>query len=294
MDSRLLSLFLKVSSVVHPRFYTAFDGLRKSLAKASIKISFRTYVGMMMFSSLVSGIATFSVAYFLMPVFGILQLTYSLAFSGLIGVLAAVSTLGSYFIYPKFKAYSRANKIDSNLATIANFMSVLASSGMPPENIFRSLGRVSEEFSVREEASSIIRDVEFMGSDLHSSLRRASENSPSKIFANMLDGIITTSHMGGDLASYLRDQADKFKKVKVTKMKSFVESVGIIAEVYITFMVAAPLMLIVMLSVMAFLGGTTNLGMTDPRVMLNLLTFVITPVGVTMMILAVDSIAPQR
>jgi hypothetical protein len=82
--------------------------------------------------------------------------------------------------------------------------------------------------------------------------------------------------------------------MRLVKMKSFLDNLSVISEVYITFMVAAPLMMIVMLSVMSFLGGGVTFGNLDPRVLLDLLTFVITPVGVLIMILAVDSITPQR
>lgn len=292
MDDRLLSLFLRLSGIVHPRLLSALEGVRKSLGRASLRISFQAYLGMMVFSSLVAGVGAFTASLVLLPLFLDIQLLYLIGFSATLGVLGAFVAIGACFLLPKYMSYSRGTRIDSNLTTVANFMSVLATSGMSPENIFRSLARVSGEFGIREEATTIIRDIEFLGLDLHTSLKSASERSPSKSFATMLDGVITTSHMGGDLSSYLRDQAEKLKKLKVSKLKSFVDNLGMIAEVYITFMVAAPLMLVVMLSVMAFIGG----GFTglDARVLLNLLTFVATPVGVTIMILAVDSMTPQR
>ena len=64
--------------------------------------------------------------------------------------------------------------------------------------------------------------------------------------------------MGGDLASFLRDESEKAKKLRVTSMKSFLDSLAGMAEVYVSFMIALPLVLVVMLSVMSFLGGGVN------------------------------------
>jgi flagellar protein FlaJ len=100
--------------------------------------------------------------------------------------------------------------------------------------------------------------------------------------------------MGGDLSSYLRDESEKFKKVRVTSMKSFLDSLAGMAEVYVSFMIALPLVLVVMLSVMSFLGGGSMLGGMDPQTLLMLLTFLVTPAGVGIMILLVDSLTPPR
>jgi flagellar protein FlaJ len=247
----------------------------------------------MVFTSIVTGVVVFALSvpmllflnFQIMPVFGI---------AALVGLLASVFSMGICYLYPVYVAYSRGSKIDANLPIIANFMSVLASAGAPPEAIFRSLARVGEEFNVSKEACAMIGDTELGGVDLNTALKRASERSPSRQFAGMLNGVVTTSHMGGDLAGYLRGEADKFKSARMLKMKRFLDNLAVIAETYVTFMVAAPLALIVMLSVMGFMGGGVMIGNLDPGLILNLLTFVIMPSGVAILILAVDNMSPQR
>jgi flagellar protein FlaJ len=261
--------------------------------KANIKISFSVYVGLMAFTSIVAGVVAFALSvltllflnFQIMSVFGI---------AALVGVLTGVFSIVMGYLYPMYVAYSRGSKIDANLPMIANFMSVLASAGVPPEAIFRSLARVGKEFNVDKEASAMIGETELGGVDLHTALKRASERSPSRQFAGMIDGVVTTSHMGGDLAGYLRDEADKFKSTRMLKMKRFLDNLAVIAETYVTFVVALPLALIVMLSVMAFMGGGVMIGNLDPGLLLNLVTFVIMPAGVAVMILAVDNMSPQR
>jgi flagellar protein FlaJ len=134
-----------------------------------------------------------------------------------------------------------------------------------------------------------------MGTDLNEALKNASKRSASRKFASMLDGIVTTSHMGGDLTSFLREESDKYKKARMVTMKSFLESLAGIAEVYVSIMIALPLALIVMLSVMSFIGGGASmLGSIDPQVLLMILTFLITPAGVGILLLLVDSMTPPR
>jgi flagellar protein FlaJ len=196
---------------------------------------------------------------------------------------------------PVLTISSKARKMEANLPLTANFMAVLASSGMPPERIFRSLANVGDEFGVGEEIRRAIGDVELMGLDLNDALRRASNRSSSRKFGAMLDGIVTTSHMGGDLSSYLRDESEKYKKIRVSSMKTFLDSLAGMAEVYVSFMIALPLVLVVMLSVMSFLGGGASLmAGLDPQAVLLLLTFLVTPAGVGIMLLLVDSMTPPR
>jgi flagellar protein FlaJ len=185
--------------------------------------------------------------------------------------------------------------MDANLPLTANFMAVLASAGMPPERIFRSLANVGDEFSIGEEIRRIIADIELLGLDLNAALKNGSLRSASRKFGAMLDGIVTTSHMGGDLASFLREESEKYKKVRVASMKSYLESLGGMAEVYVSFMIALPLALVVMLSIMSFLGGGASMiGNLDPQVILILVTFVITPAGVGILLLLIDSMTPPR
>jgi flagellar protein FlaJ len=217
-----------------------------------------------------------------------------IVFSVLAGFLGFLTSAGTCYIYPMFSSSSRARKIDANLPMIANFMSVLASAGMPPERIVRSLANVGDEFSVGQEARRIIADIELMGLDLKEALKKASLRSPSKKLASMLDGLVTTSHMGGDLGSYLRNEADKFKKARLQGMKGFLGSLATLAEAYVSFMIALPLALIVMLSVMSFIGGGAMMGGLDPATLLSLVTFVVTPAGVAVLLLMVDSVTPPR
>ncbi len=257
-----------------------------------MRVTFSAYFGLMVFATLIAGILTFSISFLVLSFsFPILQ---SIVFGLFIGVLAGTAAMGTCYVYPSMEISARNRKIDANIPLIANFMSVLASAGLPPERIVRSLANVGDEFSVGQEMRRIIGDTELLGVDLNDALMKASLKSPSKKFASLLDGLVTTSHMGGDLANYLREEADKYRKARLLTMKNFLETLGQIAEGYVSFMIALPLALIVMLSVMSFIGGGALILGLDPQVLLSILTFVITPAGVCIMLLLVDSSTPPR
>ncbi len=265
------------------------------MAKANIKITFQAYIGLMTLASAASGVAVLAVVFSLLRLVQGFALPQAVLFSVLAGVAASGIAAGVCYFVPLLSISSKARKIDANLPLIANFMAVLASAGMPPERIFRSLANVGDEFGVGEEMRRTIGDIELLGFNLKSALVRASARSASRKFAAMLDGVITTSHMGGDLTSYLREEAEKYKKIRVSSMKSFLESLGGMAEVYVSFMIALPLALVVMLSIMSFLGGGAfMLGNINPQVLLMLLTFIITPAGVGIILLTIDSLTPPR
>jgi flagellar protein FlaJ len=293
VNNRIVSFFLKVSKLVPKRFLAKFDSLKKSLAKAGMKMGFQVYVGLVVFASLVAVVATFCFICVLLSL-GAIGLLQKVVLSISFGVSAGSIAFGIGYVYPLSVAYSRGSKIDSNLPNIAHFMAVLASSGMTPECVFRSLARAGKDYAVDKEVLGIIGEIELLGANLNSSLIRISEVSPSRKFGIMLNGVVSTSNMGGDLADYLNDQARKFKEEKMGKTKRFIENLGIVAESYVAFMVAAPLMLIIMLSVMTFIGGGVTLANLDPADLLNLLTFVGIPTGVGFLIFMVDSISPSR
>lgn len=293
MNRNLVPVFLNFSKLVPERFLAKFDSLKKSLAKASMKMGFQVYVGLIVFASLATALATFGFILVLLSSVDI-GLWQKVVLSIVFGASAGSVAFGIGYLYPVSAAYSRGVKIDSNLPNIAHFMAVLASSGMTPECVFRSLARVGKDYAVDKEVLQVIGEIELLGANLNSSLIRISEVSPSRKFGLMLNGVVSTANMGGDLADYLNDQARKFKEEKMGKIKRFIENLGIIAESYVAFMVAAPLMLIIMLSVMTFIGGGVTLANIDPGDLLNLLTFVGIPIGVGFLILMVDSITPSR
>jgi flagellar protein FlaJ len=275
---------------VGKRFPTLFLDLKKSMAKAGMRVSFRSYVGVLSITSIVVGVGMFGLLFNILPLFVSASLYPLVLLSSGLGILCSVSTIVVFYVYPSIKASSIANQIDANIPHIANYMSILASAGVTPEKIFHSLARSGKDLRIEREARMIIRDIDLLGEDLFAALHNASEKSPSKEFSGLLEGIIASSHAGGDLSSYLRGLSKRYMQKKGTELRRFLDNLGAVAEIYVTFMVAAPLLLVVMLSVLTFLGG--GIGGISPEFLLFFMAYVMLPVGVFFILTILDSMIP--
>ena len=292
MKKRFLLFSYKFSKLSLGRKTTIaslFSDLQTSLAKAGMGVSYRGYVGLLTVTSLIVGAGAMGGVFLILNLFG-QSIFVATLFSVGLGLLGAAATTAVFYSYPKIMASSRANKIDANIPHIANYMSILASAGVTPERMFHSLARAGKDLQVEREAKLVVRDIELMGVDLFSALRNASEKTSSKTLSNLFEGIIASAHSGGDLSGYLRNLSTRYLKEKGTKLKQFLDSLGVVSEVYITFMVAAPLLIIVMLSVLSFLGG--GIGSLDPIMLLYLMAYIGLPIGVTLILIILDAMIP--
>jgi len=171
-------------------------------------------------------------------------------------------------------------------------MAILTSAGISPERIFASISSLSVPLVASEEARDIIRDVNLFGSDIISALEEASARTPSERFHEMLEGFISTIHSGGNLSAYLRGKSAEYMKLKRIKLKKFSDTLNMLSEFYVTLLITGPLLLIIMLAVMAMLGGG-NLGILSPDLIMNVLTYIGIPLGSIMFLIVLDSVSPK-
>lgn len=268
-----------------------FKGLDVNLERAELKVSFRAYVSLAILASL---LVSFFILVFVPLVLMLaihLPMTSALFF-GLGGAMfgGAFTIIGFYF-YPIYRLDSAKRDLEDNLPFTTSYMAILAGAGVPPDRIFRSLADANVSKSVLLKARSIVRDVELFGFDVISALENASKRTPSEKFKEMLEGFIGTIHSGGDLAVYLTSRSKQYMKLKHITLKKFSDTLSILAEFYVTLLVAGPLILVVMLAVMGMLGGGS--GLLDPNLLLNLLTYIGLPVGSIVFLIILDMISPR-
>jgi flagellar protein FlaJ len=171
-------------------------------------------------------------------------------------------------------------------------MAILTSAGVSPEKIFYSLSNLSVPLTVSIEAKNVVRDVNLFGLDIISALEGTSKRTPSERFREMLEGFISTIHSGGNLAAYLREKSRQYMKLKRISLRKFSDTLSILSEFYVTLLVTGPLLLIIMLAVMAMLGGG-SLGMLSPDLLLSLLTYLGIPLGSIMFLIILDAVSPK-
>jgi len=266
-----------------PKIMPYFKDLGPSLQKGGIKISLEAYVSLTLFVSGMSFVASFVAALVAGGLLGIL-IQFALVFAFGVGVLSGVGVFGLLYGLPGFLTSNRRKRMDLELPYVTSHLSILATAGLPPARMFKLLEDSPTTPQVASEANEITRDVEIFGEDIITALEAERIRSPSKTFAEILEGFVATIRSGGSLTGYLQDATRVVMDLRRVAAKQLVEGLATFAEVYVTLMVVFPLLVIVMFSVMAIIGG--GLGGYSTSAMMNLVTYLIIPFcGLTVIVL---------
>lgn len=235
------------------------DSLDESLRKAQIPVRAELYLAkcwlygaILAIVGLLLGILLVYAAIVVLeldPVVWVLVIFFPPIF-GYVTFVALAST-------PSSKAKSRKKNIDMRLAYATNYMAAMASAGVIPAQIFRSLAKQAIYGEVSKEAAMIYKDLEVHGKDIVTALRRAIDRTPSVKFQELLQGAITTTTSGGDLTAYFRAKATRYQWENRVEQKTFMETMGLMAETYVTAAVAGPLFLLVMVAIIVLMGSGT-------------------------------------
>lgn len=269
--------------------------IRENLIKAYIDVNYIIYLSSMCFWSLVtfaiSSPATFLVLNFLLPL--LLKFEMSILQSFFLSLIAGL-TCGAtcfliFYFYPLYVASNLKITIEKNLVYVANYMAILSSAGATPGQTFSSLARVGEIYGVKHSARSIIKNVELLGRDIIAAIDQESRRTPSRDFADFLQGYIATLETGGNLRSYLSTMAEKFMDSRRRLLTRLIDQLNLAGEVFVAALVALPVILITILSVMGFFGGEVFAGLSAPQVM-ALMVYIFIPVTAVGVIIFIDAI----
>ena len=230
--------------------------LEENLLKAHIRIRADEYMATVYGSTLVAGIGTLVAGI----VVGLLfVLSGSLLIGLVIGILLPIlGTVGTFFVLqstPGSKAKERGRKIDRKISPAMSFVSAMASADVNVDQIFKELGQQKIYGEVAEEAAWITRDTELLGVDILTAIRIGAQRSPSKRFQDFLQGVVTTATSGGLLKPYFLQKAEQYERENKLDMLQRVETMGLMAETFVTVVVAFPLFLVIIIAIFAIIGG---------------------------------------
>lgn len=282
----LLSLFKKVPFVLLGDRMKAkkskYSNLQLKLKQARIPTSYEMYISNAIFYSIVSGligaILGLFTTYIVLLVVGlpdkITKLTFGpstawildykeliIAFFIIIVLSALLGgiTYGFFMLYPGFQASERKGKIDRQLPYAVTFMYALTKGGMNIIDVFRLLARSEDTYGeVSKEVDTFVRDMDYFGHDLRTALANVSEMTPSSRFQDLMYNLLTVIDSGGNISRYFQDKADQYLQQTVIDQKGFLETLGLLAESYVTAFVAGPLFIIIMGVMMAVMGSGTS------------------------------------
>jgi len=268
------------------KYLPYFADLGLTMQRAAIKISLQSYVCMLVLLSGVSTIISFAIVASIVMAAGAtvwLALLYAFGASILLGAMV----FSALYFLPSLLASNRRKRMDLELPYVASHMSILATAAIPPTRMFKLLEDSRTTPEVASDANEITRDVEVLGQDIMTALELERERSPSRVFGDVLEGLVATVRSGGSMKNYLLDATHTIMDLRRLAAKQLIESLGVFAETYISLMIVFPLLIIVMFSVMALIGG--GIGGLSVTTMMAFVTYAIIPICGLAVIVMLDT-----
>lgn len=238
------------------------EHLHANLQSAHMEIRAGAYLSYVLLSTILAFLISFSIfivlVFLLFPALHITLGIGLMIFFLLIPVLISVFTYMVLLSLPKSRAKARKKKIDINLAYAINFISAMASAGVTPTEIFKSLSKQEIYGTVKEEAAWIYRDINLFGLDVITAIKTNITRTPSIKLKEFLQGMVVTVTSGGSLKTYFMHKADQYLWENRNTQKQLLETLGIMAESYVTAAVAGILLLLIVIPLMMIISGQWN------------------------------------
>lgn len=242
-----------------------FDSLRDDLMKARLYVPVEKWLSKAVLYSVIAA-SCVVIGYLMLKVIIFtsvlkLDLIFGLMDVVLISIGILISfclTFFSFYLFPKIRAWERKGKIDRALPYAIGYVSSMASVGVIPYEIFKKLSEAEGTYGeVSMEAKQMVRDVKLFGFDFLTALKNLVALTPSMQMRAFLQGALTTALSGGEMGSYFIKISEEYMEERRLEYESFIETLGLYAEFYVVGLVVAPLLLVIVLSIMCFLGGAS-------------------------------------
>ncbi|HOT03321.1 MAG TPA: type II secretion system F family protein [Methanolinea sp.] len=285
----------------------SYSALRNDLVTARMKVPFEVYLSTAYLSSVIAAIVASIllglVTYLLnipgmikyqgaVPEFMLTINEYSLVIGTVLAAIISFAVIGGitfliFLVYPSVVAGNRCRNIDATLPYAINYITAMSTAGIPPAEIFRQLGSSTMYGESAVEARFIAMEIDLFGRDLIDALRLISATTPSMRMKEFLQGAMGCISAGSSLTEYFRTKAEQYSLENRQSQKLFLDTLGLISESYVTAMVAGPLFLIILQSIMAILSQSSQ------PIFLYLIIYLMIPFGSIMFVILISSMTPE-
>lgn len=253
MKSTLYTRFCRrLFSKTFERFNISETSKNRLLEKANISMIYQEYYSMILMNIILGFLVSFFstlILYLIIPneITALLMLIVTATVPTLIGLL--------YLRLPLAKVKSRGKNIDRNLPYVANFINTMSAAGISPSEIFGTLAGIPLYGEVQKEAKKITTEIELMGVDTITALKNAIVISPSRKLKEFLQGMIGVIQSGSELAPYFDRCVERYMYEDLEDRKKNLDSLAIMAESFVVTVVAFPLFLVIIISIMGLTSG---------------------------------------
>ncbi|MCK5624930.1 type II secretion system F family protein [Candidatus Pacearchaeota archaeon] len=241
-----------------------FKTLERDLIKANLQYTPTTYISMIFYTTFLSIlVGIFLTAFFLffkigaeLPIVTLITENLNLRILKVIWLLIATPaiTFLIMYIYPSLEKKSTAHRIDHELPFAAINMAAISGSLIDPSKIFNIIITTKEYPHLSKEFTKIMNEINIHGYNFVGALRNASFNSPSKKLSELFSGLATTINSGGDLPNFFDERSKSLLFDHRLEMEKQAKSAETFMDIYISLVVAAPMILMLLLIMMKISG----------------------------------------
>ncbi|MDU9376124.1 hypothetical protein McpSp1_07140 [Methanocorpusculaceae archaeon Sp1] len=266
---------------------------RGSFFSARMHIKAERLFSLSILSGILAGIATFILLAYLsqlvvplsffavFPVYGAIIVSVWL----LIAVASMYAAHVAILYLPIVECNSRKMRIDLSLFNVATYLYALHHSEPNLYAVIASLAKHAPYYGeAAHELRQVVFDCEMTSSDLYVALLRLSETTPSDKFRFFLTGLSSSYKTMGTATDYLRMKVEELRNELRISQKVYLNTLGVIAEMYITIFVAGPLFIIIVVMVMGMISSANPL-------ILAVIIYVMLPFGTAIFLLMLDIIS---
>jgi flagellar protein FlaJ len=252
---RLSAFSYRIFGKAARRMARSFPSLRDEIQKSNLRLTPEAMLSVTLLATVISVAAAAAMI--------VIAFVTHLLFLALAFVAPPIVFLLS-FNAPKLSQSSRSYALDNELPFVIGYMNVLAGGGVSPISTLKRISQMSKLFpAAAREAKRILVDVEVFGIDPITALEKAAKFNPNRNFAEFLYGYTTVLKTGGDFVNYLSIKLKEIFDQRESKVKRSSETIGTLAEAYMTVTALLGITLFVLYEVEAILthssGGIQSL-----------------------------------
>ncbi|UCE36927.1 MAG: type II secretion system F family protein [Thermoplasmata archaeon] len=249
---RTIGNFVKRRDKTNPK-------LEENLQAAHMRIRPDEYVAIVLMTTILTFVAMLVVGIVLGAIFWLIEWgPWGFVIGAMMVIFVPILVYFGMMSTPGSKAKARAKDIDRRISSAMSFISAMASANVNVDVIFKELSKQPIYGEIQKEAEWITRDTELLGQDILSAIKTASIRTPSEKFQDFLQGVVTTSSSGGELKPFFLIKAKQYEDERRLDLRARIETLGMLAESFVTVGVAFPLFLVVMMSIMALVGSNPD------------------------------------
>jgi len=167
---------------------------------------------------------------------------------------------------------------------MVSFMYALHHCGATLYASLHSIARYADYYGdAAKEFRQVVSDMDFCGYDQFTAVQRLADTTPSNQLRFFLSELSSTYRSIGNAEVFLEGKLREMQKEAEVTQRSYLASLGAIAEMYITLFVAGPLFVVIVIMVIGLISGS------DP-IILAMVVYLMLPVGTVIFLLLLDAL----